>query len=37
MTKPIDRTARTGDGEIAQQMRLGANDHLQLKSRGFSV
>jgi hypothetical protein len=33
-----DRTTyRTGDGEIAQQMRPGADDHLQMKSRGFSV
>ena len=33
-----DRTTyRTGDGEIAQQMRPGAEDALRLPSRGFST
>lgn len=33
-----DRTTyRTGDGEVFQQMRPGADDHLKMKSRGFSV
>ena len=33
-----DRTTyRTGDGEIAQQMRPGADDALKLPSRGFST
>ena len=31
-----DRTTyRTGDGEVFQQMRLGAEDALRLPSRGF--
>ena len=33
-----DRTTyRTGDGEIFQQMRPGAEDALRLPSRGFST
>jgi len=31
-----DRTTyRTGDGEVFQQMRPGADDHLKCLSRGF--
>jgi hypothetical protein len=33
-----DRTTyRTGDGEVFQQMRPGAEDALQLPSRGFKT
>lgn len=33
-----DRTTyRTGDGEVFQQMRPGAEDALKLPSRGFST
>jgi len=33
-----DRTTyRTGDGEVFQQMRPGADDALKLPSRGFST
>ena len=33
-----DRTTyRTGDGEVFQQMRPGAEDALRLPSRGFST
>lgn len=30
-------TYRTGDGEIAQQMRPGAQDAMKLPSRGFAT